>query len=153
MQTYIGVKLLEAKPMTRGEYNAYKNWAIPTNENPNDEGYLVQYNPTYESWSPKDVFEAAYLPLTVPTAITPGDLANITAKITSTQVDEKTTLVNKKLVTGFEMYATSSCVDPLNYSDELGRKYGEEEINKKLWFALGFVLQWAKYGLKKVTKQ
>lgn len=59
---YIGTKLIKAKPMTRGEYNEYRGWKIPENENPQDEGYLVVYvdSDDYVSWSPKDVFERAY---------------------------------------------------------------------------------------------
>lgn len=60
MKKYIGTKTLHAKPMTRGEYNAYRGWTIPANENPADEGYLVKYSDGYESWSPKAVFEEAY---------------------------------------------------------------------------------------------
>lgn len=61
MKHYIGVKEIDAKPMTRGEYNIYRGWTIPTDENPNDEGYLVKYSDDYESWSPKNVFEEAYV--------------------------------------------------------------------------------------------
>ncbi len=57
---YIGTKRIEAFPMNRGEYNKYKGWTIPTNENPNDEGYLVKYSDGYISWSPKKQFEEAY---------------------------------------------------------------------------------------------
>lgn len=59
---YIGTKLIKAKPMTRGEYNAYRGWKIPENENPEDDGYMVVYvdSDDYVSWSPKDVFERAY---------------------------------------------------------------------------------------------
>lgn len=41
------------------------------------------------------------------------------------------------------------CVDPKNYSEELGKQYAMEEVVNDLWAHLGFVLQWAKYGLKK----
>lgn len=30
MKTYIGVKKIEAEPMTRGDYNTYRGWQIPT---------------------------------------------------------------------------------------------------------------------------
>lgn len=61
MPMYIGTKLMQAAPMSRGEYNAYRGWQVPANENPADEGYLVRYQPDgYESWSPKEVFEQAY---------------------------------------------------------------------------------------------
>lgn len=46
--------------MNLGDYNIYRGWKIPENENPNDEGYLVKYPDGYESWSPKKVFEEAY---------------------------------------------------------------------------------------------
>ena len=60
MEHYIGVKEIDAEPMNRGDYNEYRGWAIPENEDPADEGYLVKYPDGYESWSPKEVFEKAY---------------------------------------------------------------------------------------------
>lgn len=60
MKTYIGTKIIDARPMTRGEYNIFRGWQIPENENPEDEGYLVKYPDGYISWSPKSVFEEAY---------------------------------------------------------------------------------------------
>lgn len=60
MKEYIGVKLIKAMPMTKGEYNNYRGWTIPENENPNDEGYLVVYKDNYESWSPKLAFDDSY---------------------------------------------------------------------------------------------
>lgn len=60
MKTYIGTKIIEAKPMTRGDYNTFRGWKIPEDENPEDRGYLVKYPDGYISWSPKEVFEEAY---------------------------------------------------------------------------------------------
>lgn len=60
MTFYIGTKSLMAKPMNLGDYNAYRGWTIPENEDPANEGYLVKYQDGYESWSPKGVFEGAY---------------------------------------------------------------------------------------------
>lgn len=57
MQQYIGVKIVNGKPMTRGEYNEYRGWQMPPDESPNDRGYLVKYEDGYESWCPKDNFE------------------------------------------------------------------------------------------------
>lgn len=70
---YIGHKPINAKPMTRQEYNDFRGWTLPADENGEDEGYLVEYigagqKPNtdvykgYVSWSPKAVFEAAYRP-------------------------------------------------------------------------------------------
>ena len=60
MKRFIGTKVIEAKPMTRGEYNRYRGWQLPADENPADEGYLVKYSDDYESWSPKKQFDEAY---------------------------------------------------------------------------------------------
>ena len=59
-----------ARPINRGAYNALRGWEMPANENPLDDGYLVEYldgggrnHPDfagYISWSPKDVFERGY---------------------------------------------------------------------------------------------
>lgn len=60
--TFVGTKVVHAKPMTRGEYNDYRGWTIPANENPTDPGYLVEYagSDAYQSWSPKTVFKQSY---------------------------------------------------------------------------------------------
>ena len=70
MKTYVGTKELKAIPMNKEEYCQYRQWEVPSNENPKEEGYLVEYldggKPNderhlgYISWSPKDVFEKAY---------------------------------------------------------------------------------------------
>lgn len=59
MRRYLGVKIVEAKPMTRGEYTGARGWLIPTDENPADAGYLVTYPDGYVSWCPKKQFEEA----------------------------------------------------------------------------------------------
>lgn len=70
MKQYIGVKVINAKPMTRQEYNDFRGWQLPADENGSDEGYLVEYTDGgkantsefvgYVSWSPKEVFNKAY---------------------------------------------------------------------------------------------
>ena len=72
MKRYIGVKEINATPMSRAAYNLFRGWELPKDENGEDEGYLVEYidggqanTATYKgyvSWSPKDVFERAYKP-------------------------------------------------------------------------------------------
>jgi len=59
MKKYIGIKIVEAKEMTRGDYNKYRGWDIPENEDPTDKGYLVKYPDGYESWCPRKQFEEA----------------------------------------------------------------------------------------------
>lgn len=56
---YLGVNLVFATPMTRGEFNKLKNVEISENDY-NDEGYFVKYADDYGNWCPKDSFESAY---------------------------------------------------------------------------------------------
>lgn len=63
MIKYIRSHIVEAEPMTRGDYNKHRGWEIPANENPSDEGYHVVYPDGYESWCPKAQFEAAGRPI------------------------------------------------------------------------------------------
>ena len=70
MKKYVGTKMLKAIPMNKEEYCQYRQWEVPLNENPKEEGYLVEYldggKPNderhlgYISWSPKGVFEKTY---------------------------------------------------------------------------------------------
>ncbi len=70
MKPYIGVKLINAKPMNRSDYTAFRRWTLPSNENGEDAGYLVEYvnggtantekYRGYISWSPREVFDKAY---------------------------------------------------------------------------------------------
>lgn len=41
MTQHIGVKLINAFPMTRQAYNDFRGWQLPAGENGEDEGYLV----------------------------------------------------------------------------------------------------------------
>lgn len=61
MQKYIGVERVEARHMTRGDYNAYRGWKIPADENPDDDGYLVKRGDVHENWIPKEIFEKTYV--------------------------------------------------------------------------------------------
>lgn len=63
LKLYIGTKMVKAEPMAKSAAVA-KGWARPSEGNQDAPGYHVQYtNPdgsTYDSWSPKDVFEQSY---------------------------------------------------------------------------------------------
>ncbi len=56
---FVRCHVVEAKPMTRGDYNKLRGWVVPANENPADEGYYIVYPDGYQSWCPKAQFEAA----------------------------------------------------------------------------------------------
>lgn len=70
MTEYVGFKLVKAAPMNRADYNAYRGWELPADEDGRDEGFLVEYvdggvgnHPKHEgyiSWSPVEVFHNSY---------------------------------------------------------------------------------------------
>lgn len=61
MKKYIGTKIIEAVPAIRKGGKVYEKYqSIPESMDHEDEGYKVRYPDGYESFSPKDVFEAAY---------------------------------------------------------------------------------------------
>ena len=70
---FYGTKNIAAKPMTRREYNEFRGWELPGDEEGSDEGYMVEYldggKPNVEgyngyiSWSPKEQFDNAYQPI------------------------------------------------------------------------------------------
>jgi len=115
---------------------------------PNNLGYLVVYPDGYESWSPKDVFEKAYFRLNDESKITEDDLVRFMGKEEVKRIDTKTTLVSVKTLTGFVEHQVSSCVDPKNYDEEIGKRISLNRIKDKLYPCFGFLLQWAKNGLK-----
>lgn len=73
MEKFIGTKMIKARGMTRADYNKYRGWELPSDEDGSDDGFLVEYidggqanHPCHEgyiSWSPKNVFERAYRPV------------------------------------------------------------------------------------------
>ena len=155
MKPYIGTKIIEAAPAIRMGGKVYDaNETIPRSMKLVEEGYKVRYQDGYESWSPKDVFERAYLELTVnPELRTKKPSISqkmvddfIVAKEVST-LGDKVTVVRATLRNGFELVESSACVSPENYDEELGAKICMEKIKDKVWFLLGFLLQTGVNGL------
>jgi len=137
MTDYIGTKLVKAKPESKD----------------GKDGYKVIYEDGYISWSPKDVFEKAYLEVT-PNPNRPSKVSidqqmvkDFIASVESTKIGEKTTVVRATLKNGFEIVETSSCVDKANYDQELGIKICMKRIEDKVWELLGFLLQTAFAGV------
>ena len=154
MKKYIGTKLIEAEPMTRGEYNEYRGWTIPADENPADEGYLVRYSDSYVSWSPKEVFDKSYLVVddneNLPSGVSIGQrMVDEFISYTETHtMGDRTTVVRCVLRNGFEIVESSSCVDPKNYSEQMGHDICMNKIKDKIWELLGFLLQTAWCGIQ-----
>lgn len=161
MEQYIGTKLIEAEPAFRCMNESAKGVIIKSAKEayPNypivEEGYCVRYQDGYESWSPKDVFEKAYLPLKIneelrtrAPSISSEMVEDFIAETWTTTLGDKTTVVRALLKNGFELVESSACVSKENYSEEMGREICMEKIKDKVWFLLGFLLQTAVHGIK-----
>ena len=60
-KSYIGIKLIKAKPATFGEArDILKRPATEKDPVQDTPGYLVQYTDGYISWSPKDIFDKSH---------------------------------------------------------------------------------------------
>ena len=153
MKQYIGTKIIEAEPATRGD--CYHGPNMLSAEGAAAPGYRVRYSDGYESWSPKDVFEKAYLEVT-----TNKNLRTTAPSISQQMVDDfimetevvtmggKTTVVRAVLKNGFTVVESSSCVSPENYDEKMGAEICMEHIKNKVWMLLGFLLQTAVGGVK-----
>lgn len=69
--------------------------------------------------------------------------------IENVKVGTKTTNTTLTCLTGFEVHGQAACVKPENFDLNVGSNYAQIKAEDKIWEGLGFVLQWAKYGLKK----
>lgn len=154
MNKYIGTKLIEAKPMNLGDYNKFKGWPIPEDEDPKREGYLVKYSDDYISWSPKEVFEKAYLEVdenkNLPSGVSVGAemVEDFIVDYDVFTKKGKITIVITTLKNGFTIVESSACVDPKNYDENIGAEICKERIKNQIWNHLGFLLQTAWKGIK-----
>ena len=135
MVRYIGTKLIEAIPAQKD----------------GEDGYKVVYPDGYNSWSPADVFERAYLPLSINTRLNTDKpsigqemVDDFIAHIEVQTLGDKTTVVRAVLRNGFELVESSSCVSKENYSEELGAQICMKKIKDKVCF----LLQTAVHGVK-----
>lgn len=141
---YIGTKIVEAEPCVRKlpDCDAVK-------------GYEVVYKDGYTSWSPKSVFEEAYLPLienpnlrTDKPSISQQMVDDFIKEVEVMTMGEKTTVVRAVLRNGFEIVESSACVSKENYDEKTGAEICMKKINDKVWMLLGFLLQTAVHGIK-----
>ena len=152
--------MIQAEPATRGEAWARKSKLNEAEtakiiEQMPEDGYRVRYPDGYESWSPKEVFEKAYLELTVNSGLktTGASISQemVDAFISSYEVctmGNKCTVVRAILRNGFEIVESSACVSEENYDEEMGTQICLSKIKDKVWLLLGFLLQTAIHGVK-----
>lgn len=141
MKNYIGCKLIKAEPC--------KAWKNTENNKIGEDGYKVIYPDGYVSWSPKEVFEKAYMEIGDNNSITQENVDKFIAKTEVVPINNnKTTVVLATLANGFIIVEGSSCVDEDNYDEKIGVECCVERIKNKVWEFLGFLLQTATNGVK-----
>ena len=142
--------------MTLGAYNKKRGWTIPANEDPKKKGFLVVYPDGYTSWCPKEVFLKQGFPLEDGSKITEQDVLNFVnlgynaVSTIKARGGKPVTLVEREYPTGFTAFETASCVDPKNYAEHIGADICADRLDSELWSHLGFMLQWANFGLSDV---
>ena len=161
MKQYIGTKIVKAEPAYRcmdGSGNVVIT-TRPEEAFPNypsvEDGYRIRYPDGYASWSPKETFEKAYLPLSTNQdlktdlpSISEAMVEDFIAETWTTTLGDKTTVVRALLRNGFEIVEASSCVSAENYDEDMGREICLRKIKDKVWMLLGFLLQTAVNGVK-----
>ena len=155
MKQYIGTKLIEAEMAYRvdGKVVTLAENRVPCGYKV-ERGYKVRYADGYESFSPAEVFERAYLPLEV-NGMLKTAAPSISAEMVERFIDHhetvtmggKTTVVRAVLKNGFGIVESSSCVSAENYDEKLGEEICMERIRNKIWELLGFLLQTAVGGV------
>lgn len=154
MSKFIGVKMIEAVEMTAGEARA-KSYRVNQDCIDETRGYEVTYESGYKSWSPADVFEKYYYKLADVNGdkISYKDVKGFVKKIDNVKVGTKTTNTTLTCLTGFEVHGQASCVKAEDFDINVRFNYAQIKAEDKIWEGLGFVLQWAKYGLNKDDDQ
>ena len=160
MKTYIGTKIIQAEPALRIDGKVYSPDEILPEDTDVEVGYRVRYPDGYESWSPRDVFEAAYMPVlnnpqlkTDAPSVSQQMVDDFILETWTTTLGDKTTVVRAMLRNGFEIVESSACVSAENYDETMGHAICMEKIKDKVWFLLGFLLQTAVHGVKKTETE
>ena len=80
-------------------------------------------------------------------SIGPEMVDDFIASTETITMGETTTVVRCVLRNGFDIVESSSCVDPKNYDEKIGKDICMGSIKNKIWELLGFLLQQAWQGI------
>lgn len=150
MKRYIGFKMIQAEPMTREQYHS-KLVSLESlgDEYKQSEGYKVVSPDGKVSWSPKDVFEAAYMEISEQCTITQEIVDRFITKVDTLSIGDKhnkSTLMVAHLANGATITEDSCCSDP---SGNIEENLCDIRIKNRVWDLLNFLLQTAKYGIRR----
>lgn len=138
MMNYINCELVKAENVPPGQQY----------------GYAVSHEDGTRSHAEAEHFEKFFIQVDPNPELTKSEIS-----VSQKMVDEfiaydevktmgaATTVVRCVLRNGFVIVESSSCVDPANYSEEMGAEICRERIKNKIWELLGFLLATAKNGI------
>ena len=160
MKTYIGTKIIQAEQALWIDGKVYSPDEILPEDTDVEVRYRVRYPDGYESWIPRDVFEAAYMPVlnnpqlkTDAPSVSQQMVDDFILETWTTTLGDKTTVVRAMLRNGFEIVESSACVSAENYDETMGHAICMKKIKDKVWFLLGFLLQTAVHGVKRTETE
>lgn len=145
----IGIKMVELQPMTANEA-CIRNYETNGRDG-SQKGYEVTYPNGFKAWFDEKTIEKEFFILNENndgTKICKEDVEAFIKFDDACKVGTKTTNVTITTITGYEINGQASCVDPNQFNIDLGIKAAKPRAIDQLWSHLGFVLQWAKNGLK-----
>lgn len=163
VKTYIGTKIIKARPATRGECEELLGRQLgDSSTSLADAGYLVEYEGGYQAWSPSEPFERAYREISADEAdiersiqangltadrVTPQRISELMAQVVFKTAEPvgTSTFVHAFLDDRFFLgTGHSACVNSANFNAEIGeriaRSNAERIARDKLWELEGYVL-------------
>jgi len=138
MKNFIGVKIVKAE--------VCQAWKRCGEYHKGDGGYKVTYKDGYTSWCPTKVFESNNFSIEKPDTISKEEIKNMIHKTQTTVMSDKTTIVHVTLINGFTLTEENSCIDPVNYDEQISVDLCMDKITDKIQFLLEFLLQSAQSG-------
>lgn len=70
---------------------------------------------------------------------------------TEVEFGKPCTYVTLRMPNGFTLGESTTCVDPANYSEEIGRDICLKRLEDKVWYLLGYALQEKLFGADNTT--
>ena len=147
MKQFNAVKEVNAKLMTRQEYNDLRGWDLPADEDGSDEGYLIEdinSSPNtlefdgYVSWTPKEMFDDQFYECTA------GQTGDLPVKCTAPS-DPEHELTEDEVKRLNETGSLCDCADFTQYGGDCPIEEGDE-------FDFGSAIYLLKIG-KKVARK
>lgn len=108
--------------------------------------YLVEYDNSYVSVSPKSAFEGGYQLLSeLPKSVSPARLEEVIAS-EKYFIDGMMTICSLTLQNGFNVVGTGACANPEIYCPEKGKQFAREDAVRQVWQLEGYALKQAMHG-------